>query len=224
MALKTVLETLEGVEDAIKALYAEANGKFILQIEGVDMHPDVANLKSAYERVKADKSALSEERDALKAKVAGVPDDFDPEKWSKVKDGKADEAALIKVRKEIEAERDQWKGKYESLSETTRKTAIERDLTDALNAAGVNNPSFVSAARAMLSSAVKVGDDGKPFVETDMGPLGLTDHVKRWAAADGKDFVTPPSGGGAKGGRDGKGGSDNPLLAKVPALADLPEK
>jgi hypothetical protein len=32
-----------------------------------------------------------------------------------------------------------------------------------------------------------------------MGPMPLADHVKRWVASEGKDFVTPPSGGGAKG-------------------------
>jgi hypothetical protein len=32
-----------------------------------------------------------------------------------------------------------------------------------------------------------------------MGPRVLADFVKGWAASDGKDFVTPPQGGGAKG-------------------------
>lgn len=205
MPLKTVLETLDGVDDAVKSLYTEADGKFVLDLDGVDEHPDVANLKNAYERVKADKTTAISERDAAREKLKGLPEDFDAEKWAKLKDGKPDEAALVQLRQQLETERDDWKGKYESLTETTRKTAIERDLTDALNAAGVNNPSFVSAARAMMADKVKVGEDGKAFVETDMGPLPLGDHVKRWAAKEGKDFVTPASGGGSKGGT-GKGG------------------
>lgn len=221
--LKTVLETLDGVDDAVKSYYTEIDGKFVLQIEGVDAHPDVVNLKTAYERVKADKSKAAEERDALKAKVSALPEDFDPEKWAKLKDGKPDEAALIKVREALEAERDEWRGKYEATITTMQRNAVDRDLTDALNAAGVNNPTFVKAARTLLSGAVKIGEDGKPFVETDMGPQALSEHVKRWAAGEGKDFVTPPQGGGAKGGQGGaKGG--NTLIEKVPALADLPEK
>ena len=206
MALKTVLDTLEGVDDALKSFYAETDGKFFLQVEGVDNHPDVANLKSAYERVKQDKTALMAERDTLKAKVAGIPDDFDAEKWSKLKDGKADDAALIAMRQGLEAERDEWKGKYTTLTETARKNAVERDLSDALVKVGVTSPSFMNAARMMLSQQVRVGDDGKAYVETDMGPLGLGDYVTRWAAGDGKDFVTPPTGAGAKGGK-GNGGT-----------------
>jgi hypothetical protein len=51
----------------------------------------------------------------------------------------------------------------------------------------------------MLSGMVKLGDDGTAYVETGMGPKVLSDFVKGWAASEGKAFVTPPSGGGAKG-------------------------
>jgi len=208
MALKTVLETTEGLEEAIANLYTEVDGKFVLAIEGVDAHPDVANLKSAYERVKADRETVKQERDQLKAKTSNLPEDFDPAKWEKLKEGKPDEAALVSLRQQLEAERDEWKGKFETATETARKNAIERDLTDALNSAGVTNPTFANAARTMLANSVKIGEDGKPFVETDMGPLGLMDHVKRWTASDGKDFVTAPKGGGARPG-DG-GGATKP--------------
>ena len=205
MALQTVLETLDGVDDAVKSFYAETDGKFILQVSGVDNHPDVANLKSAYERTKADRDAARQERDAAKAIAKDFPDDFDAEKWAKLKDGKADEAALIKLRQTLEAERDDYKGKYEAEQGRALKNALDRDLTDALNSAGVTNTSYAKAARTMLASDVKIGDDGKPFVDTDMGPLALVDHVKRWAAGEGKPFVTPASGGGAPGGKNGNG-------------------
>jgi len=53
MALKTILETLEGVDDALQSFYVENDGKYVLQVEGVDEHPDVANLRNAYQRTKA---------------------------------------------------------------------------------------------------------------------------------------------------------------------------
>ena len=203
--LKTVLDTLEGVDDAVKGFYAETDGKFILQVEGVDSHPDVSNLKSAYERTKADRDAARQERDAAKALAQDFPDDFDAEKWAKLKDGKPDEAALVKLRQTLEAERDDWKGKFEAERGISLRNALDRDLTDALNGAGVTTPAFAKAARTMLADGVKIGEDGKPFVETDMGPMALTDHVKRWAAGEGKPFVTPASGGGAPGGKNGNG-------------------
>jgi len=210
MALKTVLDTLDGVDDALKPFYAETEGKFILQVEGVDSHPDVANLKSAYERTKADRDAARTERDAAKALAKDFPDDFDLKKWEKLKDGKADEAALIQLRQTLEADRDEWKSKFEAEQGRALKNALERDLTDALAGAGVTLPAYAKAARTMLAGDVKIGEDGQPFVETDMGPLGLNDHVKRWAAGEGKDFVTKAGGVDAKGGKSGQTSGDNP--------------
>lgn len=213
--LKTVVETLDGLDEAVTKFYAEKDGKFYLQIEGVNEHPDVVSLKNAYERVKADKATAIEERDAFKAKAQGLPEDFDAEKWAKLKDGKPDEAALVRLRQELEVERDEWKSKFETAQETARKNALDRDLSDALTAAGVTEPAYMKAARTMLSAGVQVGDDGKPYVETDMGPMALADHVKRWAAGEGKPFVAQPSGGGAKGGSGSKSGGDNPWKAET---------
>jgi hypothetical protein len=200
--LKTVLETTDGLDDAVKTLYTEKDGKFVLALEGIDEHPEVSGLSNAYKATKTKLDEAKAERDELKAKVDGLPSDFDPEKWEKLKDGKPDEAALIALRQELEAERDDFKAKYETATAQAHKNALDRDLTDALTEAGVTNPSFAKAARGMLSDGVQIGADGKPFVDTDMGPLALTDHVKRWASGEGKDFVTPPQGGGSKGGSD----------------------
>ncbi|QKV17847.1 hypothetical protein [Oricola thermophila] len=202
--LKTVLETLDGVDDAIKPFYAEKDGKFFLQVEGINEHPDVVNLKNAYERVKADKTKAIEERDAFKAKAEAVPDDFDPKVWDKAKTGKPDEAEVIKIRQELEgklAATEQAKAEAEA---RLHRFAIERDLGDALIAAGINEPAYVRAARALLEGNVKAGEDGKAIVETDMGPMPVTEYVKRWAAGEGKAFVTPPNGGGRSGG-EGEG-------------------
>lgn len=207
MALKTVLDDLGGVDDALKPLYVQFKDKFVLDLEGVDDHPTVSGLKNAYKAVKDDKSDLSSKLEAAMARLASLPEDFDPEKWAKFKDGKPDEAALVALRKTLEADRDDWKGKHDALAQTVRKTAVERDLSDALVSAGVTSETYLKASRMMLEPMVKVGEDGKAFVETDMGPLGLPDFVSRWAAKDGKDFVTAPKGVGATG---GKGGNAKP--------------
>ncbi len=190
--LKTVVDTLDGLDEAVKPFYAEADGKFVLQVEGVDAHPDVANLKSAYERVKADKEAAKAAEKKAKDDLAAALKD------------KPDADALVKLRDELEGkiaalttERDTFASK---LTATTR----DRQLQEALQAAHVTEPAFIKAATAMLAGAVKMDGD-KAIVETDMGPLGIADHVKRWVASEGKAFVTPPAGGGAKG-KDGSAG------------------
>lgn len=187
MALKVLLETLDGVDDATKLLYTERDGKFVLDVEGIDDHPDVSNLKNAYSRTKEDREKAKTEAAALKAKIA------DLEKGAP--DTAATQAKLAALQDQLaaaEAKVGEWQTKY---------TGITRDqaLTNSLQAAGITNPTFLKAATTMLAGQVKLGDDGTAYVETGMGPKVLTDFVKGWAASDGKDFVTPPAGGGARG-------------------------
>lgn len=187
MALKVVRDTLDGVDDAVKSLYIEKDGKFVLDVEGVDDHPEVANLKTAYTRTKEDREKAKTEAAALKAKIAelekGAPDTAATQ---------AKLSALQEQLAQAEAKATDWQTKY---------TGITRDqaLAQSLQSAGITNPTFLKAATTMLAGQVKLGDDGTAYVETGMGPKVLADFVKGWAASDGKDFVTAPQGGGAKG-------------------------
>lgn len=189
--LKSVVDTLDGLDEAVKPLYAEADGKFVLQVDGIDAHPEVANLKSAYERVKAD-------RETARADAKRAKDDL----AAALKD-KPDADALVKLRDEMQAQIDTLTTERDTLSGQLTGVTRDRALSDALTTAGVTNPAFQKAATAMLAGSVKLVD-GKAIVETDMGPVDVAQHVKRWAAGEGKDFVTPPAGGGAKG-SDGGG-------------------
>ena len=200
MSLKTVIETTDGLDEALKPFYAEKDGKFFLQIEGVDEHPDVKNLKVAYERTRDSEKAIKAERDTLKTRLASLPDDFDPEKWAKVKDGKPDEAALIKIRQTLEAERDEWKGKFEQAVAKVKETAIQRDLTDALTANGVTDPAFIDVLRIKLGGLVKSDEDGNSTIDIGLAPMAIAEGVKRFLMTEGKAFVDPGKGGGAKGG------------------------
>lgn len=186
MALKALLETLDGVDDAVKSFYVENDGKFVLDVDGVDSHPIVANLKSAFERTKADKATASQKATDLEKQLA------------EVMKGKPDEAALLKLRQDLESERDAARTEADTLRGQLTGVTRDRSLTDALTAANVTNPMFQKAAIAMLAGSVKM-ENGAAIVETDMGNVSLPAFIKRWAASDGKDFVTQASGGGAKG-------------------------
>lgn len=189
--LKAVLESLDGVDDAVKPFYSEADGKFVLKVEGVDDHPEVANLRNAYQRTKEDREKAKGEAATLKAQIAelqkGAPDTA------------ATQAKLTQLQEQLalkDAEAGDWKGKFVSVTR-------DQSLSAALQAAGIVNPTFVKAATTMLAGQVKLGDDGTAYVETGMGPKVLADYVKSWAASEGKDFVAPPSGGGAAGSKGG---------------------
>jgi hypothetical protein len=194
MTLKTIVETLDDVPETAREFYQETEGGFVLQIAGVDAHPDVANLKNAYTRVK-------EDREALREKLKAIPDDFDPDQWKNVKTGKAKEEDLIKLRKELEAERDQWKTRAVELEGQTHKLTLGRQIDEALTANGITDPVYQKAARALIADGVQL-KDGKAIVETDMGPLEISEHVKRWVSSgEGGAFVSAGRGGGASGGQ-----------------------
>jgi hypothetical protein len=211
MALKAVLDTLDGIDDAVKPFYAETDGRFVLAVEGVDDHPDVANLRNAYARTKEDREKAKGEAQTLKAQIEELK--------KTAPDTAATQAKLAQMQEQLEAanaQAQEWQGKYVG-------KARDEALTQALNAAGIINPAFVKASQAVLAGQVKLGDDGTPYVETAMGPKVLGDFVKSWAGSEGKDFVAPASGGGATGSK-GSGKPNTSPLAGIPGFADLPEK
>jgi len=200
MPLKTVLESLDGLDEAVQSLYTQTDAGYVLNVEGVDAHPDVANLKSAYERVKADRKAVAEERDALKAKVETLPEDFDPAQWEKLKKGgTADPEDLVKLRQTLEAERDEWRQKYEGMTAEIQKRAVRDAVTTALADHGVPEAARYGAGLHMLDGRKVEMQGDTPMIDTDMGPMAVADYAKRWVAGEGKGYVQPPSGGGAKG-------------------------
>jgi len=186
MALKTILETLDGVDDAVAAFYTEDDGKYILQVEGVDEHPDVANLRNAYQRTKADREQAKTEIKTLSQQLA------------EMQQNRPDEAQLVAMRQELESKAQAETARAADLEKRLMGVTRDRSLDEALASAGITNPTFQKAARALLAPQVKVEGD-RAIIETDMGPMALQEHVKRWVASEGSAFVTPPSGGGARG-------------------------
>ena len=191
MPIKATLTTLDGVDDALHGLYVEKDGAFVLDVEGIDTHPELAPLKNAYERQKADNATLRQERDAARADLTNATR------------GKPDEAALVAERQEYERKIADLAGKLDEANGKLTATTRDAALKAALSEAGITNPAFLKAATMMHRDAIKM--DGEiAVVDGPMGPKPLADFIRNWAAGDeGKVFVTPPAGGGAKGAETG---------------------
>lgn len=200
MGLNATLDSLDNVDAGLHQFYSEKDGKFVLQIEGVREHPDVLNLANAYQSEKTKRQDQGAELATLKERYKDMPDDFSLDTWNKAKDGKSDPAELQQLRASLEAERDEWKGKAVASDKRLYELTVERSLDEVLTANGVSEPTFQKAARTMLIPSIKQTDDGKPIVDTDMGPLPMADYVSRWLAGEGKAFVSNPKGAGADGG------------------------
>lgn len=207
MGLKATLDSLDNVDAGLHQFYAEKDGKFVLQVEDVRGHPDVANLANAYQAEKTKRQDQGTELAGLKERYKDLPEDFSLDVWKRAKEGKTDPAELQQVRQQLETERDEWKGKATASGKRIYELTVERDLDTVLAAQGVTDPTFQKAARTMLTPSIKMTDDGKPIVETDMGPLPMADYVQRWVSGgEGKAFVTNPEGVGARGGSGAGGG------------------
>jgi hypothetical protein len=66
--LKFQLDTLEGVDESVRALYTEKDGKFVLGIEGLPQQEDVSGLKAKNAELLAEKKEI--ERKAREAEDA----------------------------------------------------------------------------------------------------------------------------------------------------------
>lgn len=60
--LKFRLDTLDGVDEAVRALYTEKDGKFVLGIEGLPQQEDVSGLKAKVEELLGEKKAAEKAR------------------------------------------------------------------------------------------------------------------------------------------------------------------
>lgn len=227
MPLKTVVESLDGIEDAYRDLYAEKGGKFILQIDGIDDHPSVVALKNGHTNSKRERDEAKRELAELKRKIEALPEDFDADEWARLR---ADEQARLadpdnkNVRQQIEtataAVKQQYENKIAALKRASDEAmaevkadrdALERDLhstvaidglRSALVKAGVK-PTLMRAATSMFEHDVEVVvEDGKRVarMKTDLGGDDVEKFISNWAQGDeAKDFIAPPKGDDERG-------------------------
>lgn len=62
MGLKYQLDTLDGLDDSVKSLYTEKEGKFVLGIEGLPQPEDVSGLKAKVDELLGEKKAAEKAR------------------------------------------------------------------------------------------------------------------------------------------------------------------
>ena len=123
-------------------------------------------------------------------------------------------SAANKALKLATTESDKNKKSYEDESKVAHNLLVDTGLSDALLANGVKTPSYLKAAKAMLSGQVVLTADGDKRIAT-VGDKSLAEFVKEWATGDeGKAFVDAAGnkGGGAPG---GEGKLDTDALSKI---------
>lgn len=225
MALKAILDDLDSVDVALHDHYTEKDGKFVLQIEGVKDHPDTQALRRALERVRTEKQELIAAHEADKARLEGLPDDFDAAAYEALKaqaegkDPPKTDDQVVKVREQLErkhadaiAKKD---GEITKLRGAIEKATIDDGLSRAMDEANIDPKHKKKLAPYLRSlGKIKLLDDDGEFsaeVETDMGPVSLSKFVSDWAGSDdGKEYVGKPTGLDSRG-SDGRRIEGNPF-------------
>ena len=206
----------------------QADGTYLLEVEGIKGHPEIQGLVSSYEREQGARQKYKTERDALQAYTKLIPEGMTTEELetalAKFKAGDGDDddgkgegdasAKLNLLRETLEkkfqkelGERDTTITKKES---TIRRLVVETALSSALTKNKVTNPAFQKAAKTLLAPEIKISENDKGdfvgMVDTDMGEVTVEQYVKDWANGDeGFSFVEGNTGSGAPGSKNRSG-------------------
>ncbi|MDH2077161.1 hypothetical protein [Pseudomonas atacamensis] len=208
--LKFQLDTLEGVDEAVRALYTEKDGKFVLGIEGLPQQEDVSGLKAKVDELLGEKKAAEK-----KAREAEEAARLEREEAAR-KSGNVEELERSWTEKftrreaELNGMLEQERG---TLSGQIRDLTVGRTATDIASALAVQG-----SAKALLPHIERrlsvEQRDGKPVVVVldAQGKLSAAtlDELKAEIANDAAFAPliagSKASGGGA-GGAGGGGGA-----------------
>lgn len=232
MALKAILDSLDSVDAALHEFYTEKDGKFILQIEGLREHPEATALRNALDRVRREKTELTDKMTSLEARLDGLPDDFSAEQYEDLK-AKAEAGGGADVDEQVQRVRDQMQRRIDQLTTKHQndlrardekiaqkdaqleRTIIDRGLQAAMDEANIDpkHKKMLAPYLRTLGKAKVTDDAGElvALIETDMGEVPISKFVADWASSDaGKEYVSKPTGLDSKG-SDGRRMEGNPF-------------
>jgi hypothetical protein len=207
LSLKYVVDTLDSVPEAHRSLYTEANGKFVLGVEGVTP-------KERVDEFRENNVALKRQLDEMTAKFAGI----DPEqaralseRAQKERDkklidaGKVDELVSERVtamRAEHDAALVATRTEALGLRAALENLVVDNSLRDAAARNGVRPEAIedvlLRGKRVFsLDGNIPVAKDGdKPIFGKTGEPIGINEWVTGLAAVAPHLFQASTGGGG----------------------------
>lgn len=227
MALKAILDNVDALPEDVKKEYKKGDdGKFHLDVDGIDDHPQVKGLKNAMTNAKAERSTAQTELAAARTELQKAKDDLDDLHRGAVPKG--DVAKLEKS----------WSDKL-TAAVTEKDTKIAK-LTGAVDKNVRQSAATSLAAEVFLNPTVglphvlgrlKVEEEGDDYVikilDAAGAPSAATMDDFKKELLQNKDLApilrgTRASGGGAGGGAGGGGApSDKSFDAAAASPKDL---
>lgn len=197
MALKLTLDTLDGVDEAIRPLYVEHDGKFKLAVDGLE---DTGGLKSALEKERKARREAEQ-----RAKLALGEDELEEFERLRAEAAKArgaeDIVNQLKARhqKELEAREKQAQAYRASLEKTVLESTASKLLAE--------HKGNVSLLMPHIQAALRVEEADGQFQVVPANAASLEEVVTGLKSAFPAAFSdSGHSGGGAHGGGGGGAG------------------
>ncbi len=218
MALQLVVDTLDAVPEPLRALYTEAEGKFRLQVDGIE---DTKGLKSALDKERQASKDAEKSRKDLEKKFEGIDPDkmreimgrFDNDSEAKlIAEGKISEVVdkrMERQRAELERQLAEKDGSIEAANKRADahiQRVMDNEIRSAASAAGLHKFAIddaLLAGRQIFSldengDAVQKNGEGKPVMGKDgKTPFGPKEWIEGMKATKPHWFPNGNSGGGA---------------------------
>jgi hypothetical protein len=213
--LKFQLDTLEGVDEAVRALYTEKDGKFVLGIEGLPQQEDVSGLKAKVDELLGEKK-LAEKKAREAEEAARLEREEAARKSGNVEELERSWSEKYNRREaELNGMLEHERG---TLSGQIRDLTVGRTATDIASALAI--PGSAKALLPHIERRLSVEQrDGKPVVVVldQLGKLSAAtlDELKAEFA---NDTAFAPLIAGSKasgGGASGAGGSGGAAKGKI---------
>lgn len=206
MTLKYQIDTLDGVAENLRTLYKEQDGKFVLDVSGVESTASVQGLKSALEKERANNQAYSSlgSPDDITARIGQLETDLK----AKPKGDVDHEAIITQLKKEHATEIDGLKSSLTGLRSTTATSEFKALLAkqDVL-------PEGQELLASVVRDRITFSDDGslrvlnaqgQPMVGSGADATATLGDLATEVAAKYPQLVRDPGkGGGGKQPSDG---------------------
>ena len=217
MPLQFEVDSVEGLDDAVKSLYVEKDGKFRLDVSGIDPADELKEALRKEREVSKSRQAKLEELDAARAKREK---EAEAEKQKILEEAARKSGDFDSLRASYEEKFEKSKGEYESKVKSL-DSQLEKLLVDnkALDIATQIAPDNVALMLPHVKARIgtRVDDDGQKhtaFMDKNGNLSSLTadDLVKEFM--EDKTFAavvtgSRATGGGATGG--GRGGASKTI-------------
>lgn len=211
MALKSILESLDGLPEDIKKEYTEKDGKFYLDIEGLDLHPGVGALKRAKDHEKSLRQTaegkVTELEDQLTAKdteIEGLRTGAVPK----------DDVNALKTSYEqkLAGKETEFNEKYGKLNSLVEKHMLDGKALELATEISTVPALLVPHVRGRLKLEEVDGQLSISVLSPDGKPSAASMDDLRKELLSNKNFApiligSKASGGGANGGSGGGGAS-----------------